>query len=169
MDWPSCSRCQPQIVSPGTNPSVVPLTFCRPTTHEIARWPTLRDEFPLPAGEGQGEGEGGLQRSWTWGLAWRGALFSIAQSSRLHRQFAGALVCGACLSPHPGPLPEERENRAPRFRQSQAPRLVAARDTVFPRSAHPHLIPPIDAKTRLVSRTLVGEESEPADDTIPGW
>src|SRR5256712_4286481 len=30
------------------------------------------------------------------------------------------------------PCPEERENRPPRFRQSRAPRLVAARDAVFP-------------------------------------
>jgi hypothetical protein len=72
-------------------------------------------QFPLPAGEGKGEGEGGLQLSGTRRLAWRGALFSFAQSSRLHRQFASALVCGALLPPHPGPLPEERENRTPRF------------------------------------------------------
>src|SRR5712692_1361171 len=29
-------------------------------THEIARWPTLRDEFPLPAERGEGQGEGCL-------------------------------------------------------------------------------------------------------------
>src|SRR6266446_10050666 len=101
-------------------------------THEIARWPTLRDEFPLPAGEGQGEGESGLQWSGTWRFAWRGALFSFAQNSRGHRQFASARVCGAFLPPHPSPLPEERENRTLRFPQSGAPRLVAARDAVFP-------------------------------------
>ncbi len=88
--------------------------------------------FPLPAGEGQGEGEGGLQLSATRRLAWRGALFSLAQNSQLHRQFASALVCGAFLPPHPGPLPEERENRTPRFQPSGAPRLVAARDALFP-------------------------------------
>src|SRR2546425_121700 len=49
-----------------------------------------------------------------------------------HRQFASALVCGAFLPPHPSPLPEERENRRLRFRQSSALRLVAARDAVFP-------------------------------------
>src|SRR5712692_10224447 len=27
-------------------------------THEIARWPTLREEFPLPAERGEGKGEG---------------------------------------------------------------------------------------------------------------
>ncbi len=104
----------------------------RALTLEIARWPSLRDRFPLPAGEGQGEGGGGLQLSGTWRFAWRGALFSFAQSSGLHGRFAGALVCGAFLPPHPSPLPEERENRALRFRQSGAPRLVAARDAVFP-------------------------------------
>src|SRR5713226_4114381 len=62
--------------------------------------------FPLPQGEGQGEGEGGLQLAGTWRVAWRGALFSFAQSSRLHRQFAGVLVCGAFLPPHPSPLPQ---------------------------------------------------------------
>jgi hypothetical protein len=103
--------------------------------HEIARWPTLRDEFPLPAGEGQGEGESGLQRSGTWRFAWRGTLFSFAQSSRDRRQFAGARVCGAFLPPHPSPLPEEREHRTLRFRQSGAPRLVAARDAVLPHLA----------------------------------
>jgi hypothetical protein len=34
--------------------------------------------------------------------------------------------------PHPGPLPQERGNRTLRFRQSGAPRLVAARGVVFP-------------------------------------
>src|SRR6266446_8105378 len=102
-------------------------------THEIARWPTLRDEFPLPAG--QGEGESGLQWSGTWRFAWRGALFSFAQNSRGHRQFASARVCGAFLPPHPSPLPEERENRTLRFRQSGAPRLVAARHAVLPHPA----------------------------------
>src|SRR6266581_8858089 len=76
--------------------------------------------FPLPAGEGQGEGEGGLQLSATRRLAWRGALFSLAQNSQLHRQFASALVCGAFLPPHPGPLPEERENRTLRFSPIQS-------------------------------------------------
>src|SRR5207245_11387981 len=80
----------------------------------------------LPEGEGQGEGEGRLQLSGTRRFAWRGALFSFAERSRLHRQFASALVCGAFLPPHPSPLPEERENRTLRFRQSGAPRLVAA-------------------------------------------
>src|SRR2546427_9138959 len=32
---------------------------CSPT-HQIARWPTLRDEFPLPAERGEGQGEGCL-------------------------------------------------------------------------------------------------------------
>src|SRR6266852_5375469 len=88
--------------------------------------------FPLPEGEGQGEGELGWQLSGTRRFAWRGALFSFAQRSRLHRQFASALVCGAFLPPHPNPLPEERGNRTPHFRQTRAPRLVAARDAVFP-------------------------------------
>jgi len=106
-------------------------------THEIASGPALRDEFPLPAGgsgsaQRQGEGDGGWQLSGTWRFAWDGVLFSFAQSGRLHRQFAGALVCGAFLPPHPGPLPEARENRTLRFRQSGARRLVAARDAVFP-------------------------------------
>ena len=104
----------------------------RALTLEIARWPSLRDRFPLPAGEGQGEGESGLQLSGTWGFAWRGALFCFAQSSGVDRQFADTLVCGAFLPPHPRPLPEERENRTMRCRQSGAPRLFAARDTVFP-------------------------------------
>src|SRR6266436_2329268 len=85
-----------------------------------------------PAGEGQGEGEGGLQLPGTRRFAWHVALFSFAGSSRLHRQFASALVCGSFLPPHPSPLPEERENRPPRFRQSRAPRLVAVRDAAFP-------------------------------------
>ena len=29
-------------------------------THEIARWPIVRDEFPLPAERGEGQGEGCL-------------------------------------------------------------------------------------------------------------
>src|SRR6266568_9388861 len=53
--------------------------------------------FPLPAGEGQGEGEGGLQLPGSWRFAWRGALYPFAQSSRVHRQFAGALACGVPL------------------------------------------------------------------------
>src|SRR6266849_6002524 len=82
--------------------------------------------------EGEGEGEGRLQLSGNGRFAWRGALFSFAQSSRVHRQFASALVCGAFLPPHPSPLPEERENRTPRLPQSRAAGLVAARDAVFP-------------------------------------
>src|SRR5438445_4639977 len=38
----------------------------------------------------------------------------------------------ATFPPHAGPLPWGRENRPPRFRQSKAPRLVAARGAVFP-------------------------------------
>ena len=101
-------------------------------THEIAGCPRLGNEFPLPAGEGQGEGDGGLQLSATWRFAWRGALCSFSQNGRLHLRSAGALVRGAFLPPHPGPLPEARENRTPRFRQSRALGLVAARDAVFP-------------------------------------
>jgi hypothetical protein len=81
---------------------------------------------------GKGDGEGGLQLSGTQRIAWRGALFSFAQNSQLHRQFANALVCGALLPPHPGPLPEERENSTRRFRRSGAARLVAARGALFP-------------------------------------
>src|SRR5207245_1198136 len=81
---------------------------------------------------GQGEGEGDWHLSGAWRFTWRGALFSFAQSSPLHRQFASALVCGGFLPPHPSPLPEERENRTLRFRRSRAPRLLAARDAVFP-------------------------------------
>ncbi len=92
----------------------------------------LGNEFPLPAGEGQGEGDGGSQLSATWRFAWRGALCSSSQSGRLHRQSADALVCGAFLPPHPSPLPAERENRTIHCRQSGVPRLVAARDAVFP-------------------------------------
>src|SRR6266567_3381228 len=88
-----------------------------------------------PQGEGQGEGEGRLQLSGTWRFAWRRASFSFLQSSRIYRQFAGALVCGGFLPPHPSPLPEEMGNRTPRFRQSGAPRLLAARDTLFPLAA----------------------------------
>src|SRR5712692_6136131 len=62
------------------------------------------------------EGEGGLQLPGTRRFAWHGALISFAQGSRVPRQFASALVCGAFLSPHPSPLPEERENRTPRRR-----------------------------------------------------
>jgi hypothetical protein len=36
------------------------------------------------------------------------------------------------MAAHPGPLPRERENRTLRFRQSRAPRLVAAQDALFP-------------------------------------
>src|SRR5438876_4557365 len=89
-------------------------------------------QFPLPQGEGQGEGKVGLQLSGTRRIGWRETFLSFAQSSRVHRQFAGALVCGAFLPPHPAPLPEERENRTLRFRQSRAPRLVVARRAVFP-------------------------------------
>src|SRR5438309_7314846 len=32
-------------------------------THEIARWPTRREEFPLPAERGEGQGEGCLGSS----------------------------------------------------------------------------------------------------------
>ncbi len=101
-------------------------------THEIAGCPRLGNEFPLPAGEGQGEGDGGLQLSATWRFAWRGALCSFSQNGRLHLQSAGALICRAFLPPHPSPLPEERENRTIHCRPSGAPRLVAARDAVFP-------------------------------------
>jgi len=101
-------------------------------THEIAGCPRQGNEFPLPAGEGQGEGDGGLQLSATWRFAWRGALCSFSQNGRPHLQSAGALVCGAFLPPHPSPLPEERENRTIHSRPSGAPRLVAARDAVFP-------------------------------------
>src|SRR6266852_2741998 len=45
---------------------------------------------------------------------------------------AGALVFRALLPPHPALSLGERENRPPRFRQSRAPRLVAARGAVFP-------------------------------------
>ncbi len=88
--------------------------------------------FPLPAGEGQGEGKAGLQLSGTWRFARRGVLFSFPQRSGLPRRFAGALVCAAFLPPHPSLLPEERESRTLRLRQSRTLRLVAARDAVFP-------------------------------------
>src|SRR6266478_1938815 len=61
-----------------------------------------------PAGEGQGEGEGGLQLPGTRRFAWHVALFSFAGSSRLHRQFANALVCGSFLPPHPRCLSPRR-------------------------------------------------------------
>src|SRR6266849_8916310 len=44
------------------------------------------------------------------------------------RAVASALVFRAFLPPHPALSLGERENRPPRFRQSRAPRLVAARD-----------------------------------------
>src|SRR5712691_1328684 len=94
--------------------------------------PWTGKRIPSPCGRGQGEGDGGLQLLGTWGFAWRGALFSFAWSSRPHRQFAGAPICGAFLPPHPSPLPEERENRTRRFRQSGTPRLGATRDALFP-------------------------------------
>src|SRR5712691_11219214 len=61
-----------------------------------------------------------------------GGAFPLGKGrDRVRGKFASALVCGAFLPPHPSPLPEERENRPPRFRQSRAPRLVAARNAVF--------------------------------------
>src|SRR5207245_11213438 len=44
-------------------------------------------------------------------FAWRGPLCCSSESSRPRRRFASALVCGVFLPPHPGPLPQERENR----------------------------------------------------------
>src|SRR6266571_4503020 len=49
-------------------------------TRETTRWPTLRDEFPLPAERGEGQGEGGGRRD------------------RFQPMFSR-------LSPLPGPLP----------------------------------------------------------------
>src|SRR5258708_31350897 len=77
--------------------------------HEIARWPTLRDEFPLPAERGEGQGEGCLRNTRSFPcnafkafpsprpsprsfLAWRGRRRSAACSPCLYR-LSCALLC----------------------------------------------------------------------------
>src|SRR6266849_392427 len=94
------------------------------SNHEIARWPTLRDEFPLPAerGEGQGEGCQGNTRSFSGNvfkafpsprpsprsfLAGRGRRRIAACSPCLCR-----LSCGLLCKPRDNPKRQTRMARA---------------------------------------------------------
>src|SRR6266702_7499891 len=77
--------------------------------HAIARWPALREEFPLPAERGEGQGEGCLENT---------------------RSFSGNVFKAFPLTP--ALSLGERENRPPRLRESRAPQLVAARDAESP-------------------------------------
>src|SRR6266571_1582730 len=97
------------ILSPSDAVASTPMSASSMHTHEIARWPTLRDEFPLPAERGEGQGEGCLENT---------------------RSFSGNVFKAFPLTP--ALSLGERENLPPRFRQSRASRFVAARDAVFP-------------------------------------
>src|SRR6266705_7101536 len=44
--------------SRGIDRWIAPLNPRAGQTHEIASWPALRDQFPLPAERGEGQGEG---------------------------------------------------------------------------------------------------------------
>src|SRR2546427_3339469 len=68
-------------------------------SHVIARWPTLRDEFPLPAERGEGQGEGCLRNT---------------------RSFSGN-VFKAFPSPRPSPLVPRREREKTKRRLLPVP------------------------------------------------
>src|SRR6266568_6750802 len=108
------------ILSPSDAVASTPMSASSMHTHEIARWPTLRDEFPLPAERGEGQGEGclGNTRSFSGNvfkafssprpsprslLAGRGRRRSAARSPCLCRLSCG-LLCSFARLPRPARL-----------------------------------------------------------------